>query len=375
MIVPVAIRTRIGWSVFLWVYLLSPVSANAQSIETPQQSIGSTTPPPDSAFEIASESAFESSLTNASYRLGPGDRISLTFFNVPEYDGEKQVAVDGSLSLPLIGKLAVSGLTLEETTQAVSRAYANYLRTPLVTVDLVLPRPIQIGISGEVNQPGAYEISLTDSEEETAVEWPTIVEAIQLAGGITDQADIKQIEIRRAQGSGKAQEIIQLNLWEVLVTGNIQNDVTLRHGDAINIPTATALSAEELTQLSAANFSPDSIQVTVVGEVPEPGTLEIVPNAPLNQALLAAGGFDPQRADTETVELIRLNPDGTVSQTTIPIAFDQGINETTNPSLRDNDVVVVGRSSRAAFSDNVDGLFGPVGALLSPFRLLVDLFD
>ncbi|NJM96500.1 MAG: hypothetical protein HC800_04180 [Phormidesmis sp. RL_2_1] len=117
------------------------------------------------------------------------------------------------------------------------------------------------------------------------------------------------------------------------------------------------------------------MRVTVVGEVAAPGTLEISPNAPLNQALLAAGGFDPRRADVSAVELVRLNPDGTVSQRTIPVAFDEGINENTNPSLRNNDVIVVNRSGRATFSDNVDGLLGPIGTILSPFRLLVDLFD
>ena len=127
--------------------------------------------------------------------------------------------------------------------------------------------------------------------------------------------------------------------------------------------------------LSAANFSPEAIRVTVVGEVTQPGTVEIAPNAPLNQALLAAGGFDPTRADTDEVELVRLNPDGTVSQRPISVSFDQGVNEETNPALQNNDVVMVGRSGRAAFSDGVSGVLGPVGTILSPFRLLFDIFD
>ncbi|MEM9906661.1 MAG: SLBB domain-containing protein [Cyanobacteria bacterium P01_D01_bin.44] len=327
---------------------------------------------PDSAQP--SVSAFTRQPIESSYLLGPGDRLSLSFFNVPEYDGEEQVLVDGSVNLPLIGKLPVAGLTLEDATQTIQNAYANYLRTPLITVDLIAPRPIRIGISGEVNRPGSYEIPLTDGESDAVLEWPTVVEAIKLSGGITDQANVRQIEILRPQPLG-GQQAIQIDFWEILNTGNIQNDITLRHGDAIHIPTATALSPQELTQLSAANFSPDSIRVTVVGEVTAPGLVEVPPNAPLNQALLAAGGFDPQRADTDEVELVRLNPDGTVSQRVVEIAFDQGINETTNPSLRDNDVVVVGRSGSAAFSDTVGGVFGPVGAILSPFRLLIDLLD
>ncbi|MEO0455552.1 MAG: polysaccharide biosynthesis/export family protein [Cyanobacteria bacterium P01_A01_bin.114] len=329
----------------------------------------SPTPIDPSTHSISATQPLESS-----YLLGPGDRLSLTFFNVPEYNGEEQVLVDGSVNLPLIGKLPVAGLTIEDATQTIQSAYADYLRTPLITVDLVTPRPIRIGISGEVNRPGSYEIPLTDGENDDVLEWPTVVEAIKLSGGITDQANIRQVEIRRPQSGGGAQAI-QIDFWEILNTGNIQNDITLRHGDAIHIPTAADLTAQELTQLSAANFSPDSISVTVVGEVNAPGVVEIPPNSPLNQALLAAGGFDPQRAETDEVELVRLNPDGTVSQRVVDIAFDQGLNEATNPSLRDNDVVLVGRSGSAAFSDTVGGIFGPLGTILSPFRLLIDLLD
>ncbi|MDJ0707603.1 MAG: SLBB domain-containing protein [Leptolyngbyaceae cyanobacterium MO_188.B28] len=309
---------------------------------------------------------------DSGYILGAGDRLLLTFFNVPEYNGETQILVDGSINLPLLGKVTLAGLTLEDAAQFIGNIYRPYLRTPLITVDLVSPRPIRIGVSGQVNRPGSYEISLADGEPNGLIEWPTVVEAIKISGGITDQADVRGIEIHRDQPSGNKQ-VIQIDFWDILTTGNIQNDITLRHGDAINIPTATALTPKELTQLSAANFSPNSIRVTVVGEVSTPDTVEIPPNAPLNQALLAAGGFDPRRANTREVKLIRLNPDGTVSQRIVPVAFDQGINEATNPSLRNNDVVLVGRSANAAFADTVGGVFGSLGGVLSPFRLLVDL--
>ena len=248
---------------------------------------------------------------DASYLLGAGDRLLLTFFNVPEYNGETQILVDGSINLPLLGKVSLAGLTLEDAAQFIATAYTPYLRTPLITIDLVSPRPIRIGVSGQVNRPGSYEIALADGDPDGMIEWPTVVEAIKLSGGITDQADVRQIEIHRDQPSGNKQ-VIQIDFWDILATGNIQNDITLRHGDAINIPTAAALTPQELTQLSAANFSPNTMRVTVVGEVTAPGTVEVPPNAPLNQALLAAGGFNPQRADTNEVELVRLNPDGTV---------------------------------------------------------------
>lgn len=342
---------------------VSPVLPTAPAISAPVYR------PANSADGL---SAYSNAFSD--YVLGPGDRLSLKFFNVPEYDGDRTVAIDGSLILPLVGKLPVSGLTLAEATQSISSTYAAYLKTPLVTLDLIAPRPIQIGIAGEINKPGSYEVPLANREDSSAaVQWPTVVEAVKLAGGITNQADIRSVEIRRVQSGGV--QTIRLNLWEILQTGNVQSDITLRNGDAIRIPTATALNPDELTQLSAANFSPDSIQVTVVGEVTTPGQREVEPNAPLNQALLAAGGFDQRRADKEVVELIRLNPDGTVTQREIPVSFEEGINEETNPALQANDVVVVGRSGRAAFADNAETLLGPFNTVFTPFRLLLELFE
>ena len=357
----------------------APKSAIAQTAAPPALAPAAISPPVPPTYTHSTtpaSAAVASPYANAysDYVLGAGDRLSLSFFNVPEYNGERSVAIDGSLILPIIGKLPAAGLTLADATQSISSAYASYLRTPLVTVDLVAPRPVQIGIAGEVNKPGSYEVPLAGSEGGTAaVEWPTVIEAVKLAGGITNQANLKEVEIRRLQ-SGTTQTI-RLNLWEVLRTGSVQNDITLRNGDAILIPTATALNPEELTQLSASNFSPDSIQVTVVGEVTAPGQKEIEPNAPLNQALLAAGGFDPRRADTDTVSLVRLNSDGTVTQREIPVSFEEGINEETNPALQANDVVLVGRSGRAAFADNAETWLGPIGTIVSPFRLLLELFE
>ena len=135
----------------------------------------------------ASTASYNNFFTDASYVLGPGDELALSFFNVPEYDGERQVSIDGSLNLPLVGKVQVAGFTVEQASQAISNAYTPYLRTPLVTVDLLALRPIQFGISGEISKPGSYELAL--SEGGSAAQWPTLVEAIQLAGGITDKAE------------------------------------------------------------------------------------------------------------------------------------------------------------------------------------------
>jgi polysaccharide export outer membrane protein len=125
--------------------------------------------------------------------------------------------------------------------------------------------------------------------------------------------------------------------------------------------------------LAAASFSPDRIRVNIVGEVSKPGLVEIPPNTPLNQAILAAGGFNNRRAAQDTVKLIRLNPNGTVVQRDIAIDFSKGINDATNPTLRNQDVVVVDRNLLSSTTDSLSTLLSPLGTLtgfLGFFNLL-----
>jgi polysaccharide biosynthesis/export protein len=304
------------------------------------------------------------------YTLGAGDHIQIDLFDAPEHSGENgryQVLVDGSLNLPLLGSVPVQGMTLKQVSDELSRRYAYFFKRPLVTVTLLTPRPLKIGVTGEVTRPGIYTVSLT-SKESGETQFPTVTSVLKLAGGIDQRADIHQIQIRRPQRSGPDQ-LIQVNLWQFLQTGDLRQDPTLRDGDSVIVPIATQPNLAERAKLAAANFSPDEMQINVVGEVRQPGVVKVRPNAPLNQALLAAGGFDNKRARRSSVELIRLNPDGTVSQRKIPIDFAQGVNEKTNPELRNQDVIVVGRSGFAKFSDTLDGLFGPFSNVFSIFNI------
>lgn len=81
------------------------------------------------------------------------------------------------------------------------------------------------------------------------------------------------------------------------------------------------------------------------------------------------GGFNNSRAQTGSVQLVRLNPDGSVSQRQVAVDFTQGINEETNPILYANDVIIVGRSGTAQFSDSLDGILETIGKIF-PFFFL-----
>ncbi|MEL7330510.1 MAG: SLBB domain-containing protein, partial [Cyanobacteria bacterium J06559_1] len=131
---------------------------------------------------------------------------------------------------------------------------------------------------------------------------------------------------------------------------------------------ASELTPSEITQLAAANFSPSEVRVNVIGEVASPGQLAVAPNTTLNQAVLAAGGFTNR--STETVELIRLNPNGSVTQREIEVDLQEGIDSERNPLILNNDVVLVGRNAQTRIGDSVGGILRPILQLLTPFNLL-----
>ncbi|MBE9178827.1 SLBB domain-containing protein [Oculatella sp. LEGE 06141] len=433
-----------------------------------------------------------------SYILGAGDRIRIDVFRVEQFSGENEVLIDGTLNLPQIGAVQVEGLTLEQAANAISSRYSRLLRRPLVTVSLLAPRPLEIGIAGEVERPGSYAVPVQNAQ------FPTLTQVLQAAGGIRLSANLRQVQVRRMQGQGAEQvltvnlwqliqtgdprydlvlrdgdnifiptaetisleetsqiaaasffasfnqpinvavvgevfrpgpytltggtprtgeagvpgsgqsggnlstvtqaiqraggikpladirniqirrptrtgteQVININLQELIASGDLRQDIILQEGDTISVPLAADITPEEATQIASASFSPDTIRVNVVGEVDSPGIIEVPPNTPLNQALLAAGGFNT-RARRGEVNLVRLNPNGTVSEREVPVDFAQGINEESNPILRNNDVLVVGRSGIAATSDTLDTVLRPLGSFFSilslPFRIF-GLFD
>lgn len=303
------------------------------------------------------------------YTLGGGDTIRIDIFDVPEFsgaNGQYAILADGSLNLPWIGKVSVQGLTLEQAAQALADQYTPYINDPLITVTLLASRPLRIGIIGQVNRPGVYTVSAATGG---ASQKQTVTLAIQSAGGITQIADVRNIQVRRPQPTG-TEQIIPVNIWSFLQTGDLAQDVELRDGDTVVVPEAIAFDPAETSQLATSNLSPTTISVNVVGEVMRPGAIDLPPNVSLNQALLAAGGFNSQRARRSRVTLIRLHPDGSVTNRTVAVDFAAGINEETNPPLHSSDIVMVGRSTLASTSDFLETLLSPLNGVFSIFRVL-----
>ncbi len=253
-------------------------------------------------------------------------------------------------------------------------------------------QPINIAVVGEVTRPGTYTLAkeaqsrvqenemgensglfaASETNGGENVLQQTVTRAIKMAGGITPVADIRQIQVRRLTRAG-TEQIINVNLWQLLEGRDVSQDLALQQGDTVIVPKAENLDETQDEQVANSNFSPDTIKVNIVGEVVKPGAIAVLPNTTLNQALVAAGGFNKARAQMDSVDLIRLNPNGTVSQLTVKVNFSATANEETNPKLKNNDVIMVRRSGRATFSDNVGGTLAPFSPLLGIFRLF-DIF-
>jgi polysaccharide export outer membrane protein len=319
------------------------------------------------------------------YRLGPGDRLRMNVFRMEGYETTSEVMSDGSLNLPRLGSVPVWGLTMDEARARITRDYAKILRRPIVYLDLMQARPVRVSISGEVQRPGLYSIGQGGSNQlassgtggaTTTIQtsgWPTLVDAVQKAGGITAHGDLRRVTIQRPSGGpGSPVRTLQYDFLQVLERGGPTVNPLLYDGDSVLIPRAERLTESELLKVSSSTFAPDTISVNVVGEVEKPGAQSIKANSPLSQALLSAGGIT-RRADAGKVRLLRLEPNGTIRQSTVGYNPTAPMGSQSNPPLQQGDVVVVDRHTWAKANDSLRSAVEPIAPLVnagSLFRLL-----
>lgn len=279
------------------------LAANASLFSQPAQSFSQNqlSPPP------SSNKAIQVSSDESAYTLGPGDRINIDIFQVPQYSGQQEIQVDGTLNLSLVGNVQVNSLTLDEAERVLTSRYAQFLRNPRITVSLTNRRPLQVGIAGEVNRPGTYVLNSNGAQS------PRLTQLLDTAGGITQVANVRQVAIRRFQPDGTS-EVITANLWQLLQTGDLNYDISLRDGDSIFIPT-TSTNLDEAPLLATASFATNAqpINIAVIGEVYQPGPYISGGggnSSTVTRAIQTAGGIKPQ-ADVRNVQVIRATRSGT----------------------------------------------------------------
>jgi polysaccharide export outer membrane protein len=317
------------------------------------------------------------------YILGAGDRLVLSFLS-PAYatlGGNFELLNDGSTSLPMIGSVVLDGLTVNQANRWLTKLYGRYLLRPDVNLRVAQPRPMQISIVGQVENPGVYVItpggerSTVEGKDASIPGLPTVVSAIQKAGGITLNANLGDVRLqRKLPGNTSQLRETELNLVALLQKGDKRQNPFLFDGDTIVIGRAPAPPSDEVLELAATNLSPQTINVNVVGEVKTPGRLSIRSGTPLIQAILSAGGPTAMRANRNDVELVRINRNGTATLRRYAIDYTQGVSGPRNPPLREGDSVIVNRSVFASGTDALNAVSQPLTNLLS-FLTLVGIYN
>lgn len=334
-------------------------------IATPLASVGVARAQQASGVEppAASLTAVYSDL----YTLGPGDQLQLGFLDPSAKDvgGPVTILPDGTSTLALLGSVQLTGLTLGQASRWLTSLYARYLVRPQLVLSLTSARPVQVSVLGEVGRPGLY--SFGGAGGGGSVPLTTPVSAIQTAGGITLNADIRRVLLRRQAGPGGVEKQTVLDLARLLQVGDQRMNPILFDGDTLIIPRSEKPLPTEVIQIGISNLSPATINVTVLGEVKTPGTLAVPANTPLQEVLMRAGGPTPWRANKGRIELVRLNRNGTSTTEFYEYQPGKGISQGFNPPLRDRDMVIVRRSYYGKTVDLVNELVAPLTSIVNTF--------
>jgi polysaccharide export outer membrane protein len=153
------------------------------------------------AQQPAGSSAVAHAYGDSEFRLGPDDVIDVSVYQDKGLDRTVPVRPDGKISLPLIGEMPASGKTPTDLQKEIAQRLKQYIADPTVTVVVKEVNSPKVSILGEVKTPGMYKIK----------DRATLLDAIALAGGLTEYAKRNKIYVLRVNSDGSPRRI-QLNI-------------------------------------------------------------------------------------------------------------------------------------------------------------------
>ena len=195
--------------------------------------------------------------------IGPRDVIEVKVFQDPNLYTKMTVTDDGRITMPLLGKVDVSGLTPTELeTRIKTLLEAKYINKADVSVTVLEAGSKPISVIGAVTRPG--RIGITGNI--------TLIQAITQAGGLANGYG-RTLYVLRTASNGLTEQIA-IDIDDLMVNGNPDLNLPLRANDVINVPIDS------------------SINIYVLGEVMRPGSVQFrrSQTPTLLQALAAAGG-------------------------------------------------------------------------------------
>ena len=156
------------------------------------------------------------------YRLNPGDVLRISVWREEGLERELLVQPDGTVSFPLAGQVAATGRTVGELEGEIAQRLERYIPGPVVTVELIDARGNIVYVLGEVNTPGALQLTRPT----------TVMQALSQAGGLTPFAGRSRIKIVRKAGG---EESVTRFRYGDVVDGDAP-DMELRAGDVVVVP-------------------------------------------------------------------------------------------------------------------------------------------
>jgi len=226
------------------------------------------------------------------YVLGPGDGLTIDLWGGVSQRLFRTVDREGRLSLPEAGPLLVSGRTLGDVQEVVQRILRTQYRDVSADISLGRLRTVRVYVVGEVQSPGAYDISSLS----------TPLNALFAAGGITRRGSLRNL--RHVRGEQLIEEVDAYDLLLHGIRGDLKN---LENGDTLLVP-------------------PVGRQVMVDGMVRRPALYELRGETNLGEVLDLAGGVLPAAA-LRHIEVQRLEAHD--KRTMLSVNVDEAANSQT----------------------------------------------
>lgn len=275
------------------------------------------------------------------YKVGAGDILSVIVFDHPELtlpagpqrsaaESGFQVGSDGVINYPFIGSVVATGRSVDQIRSEISERLAKFIPDPQVDVRVAAFNSQAVVVSGEV---------LTPNRQPLTAVGLTLIEAINAAGGFSEDADARIVTVQR----GGESHLVDVEGF--LSGGLVQNNPLLRNGDVVSIPRRRSEEAYLLGEVAR----PDVIDLSI-----EPITL--------TQAITRLGGLQQPRADARGVFVFRAIGDRTrVFQ--LDTSSPEGLLLGTRFVLEPGDVVYVLRSPLQRWNDTIVRVLPTVQAI------------
>jgi polysaccharide export outer membrane protein len=167
-------------------------------------------------------------VTEAEYRMGVGDQISVQVWKSPELSLTVPVRPDGKISVPLIGDVVAAGETTKRLSATLAQGFSEYVRNAQVTVIVLNPA------SGEylrrVRVTGAVVNPLSLSHQQGI----TVLDLVLQAGGLTEFASGNKSKLYRKVGD--KMEVYPIYLDDILQKGRLETNYSLAPSDIVTVP-------------------------------------------------------------------------------------------------------------------------------------------